>query len=196
MLLLPRIVQPVINTRRIILVVLFFSLFTLSPLANLAFGGTLTSPSPTLAAAPDPKPCQEPENRDDMLTDNWMADDEKQPPGNMQVIVTATGPSGSAVTASKNVDFQVDFSELSALFGPTNSNYLEGKAQDKNHKEANIQAMGQADISKVNGAIQKGLPRAWLDAYRLKYVEYINTHPTLAESADKFADSRGQDPKT
>ena len=168
-----------------ILLTFLFSLFTF----------TLTHPA--LAAAPTPLPCQNPTPPDDeILTDNWLVDENKNPPQQLQLTAYRYGTYGEEVDVTATATFTVDFSTLSAIFGPQNSNYLEGKFQDPEHKSANVIGLSPSDFSKFNGPGQKAVPRAVLDELRTKYVQYVNANPTLAESGDTFTDFEGKNPKT
>lgn len=153
-------------------------------------------PSAAHAAEPTPLPCQYPIIDEGILTDNWLVDENKKPPpGLHRIKITVIRPAGLH-HISEPVNFTVDFSQLGALFGPTNSNYLEGKFQDEGHRSTNVAGLSPADISKYHGAGQKAAPRAMLDALRVKYVDYVNNNPTLAESGNLFTDFNGQNPKT
>ncbi|OGE10483.1 hypothetical protein A3A60_02980 [Candidatus Curtissbacteria bacterium RIFCSPLOWO2_01_FULL_42_26] len=197
---LPRVFQPVLKliacpersrrVSRFALVTLFFlfSLFTLPLLASLAPSGTLTRPA-LAAEPPAPQPCQNAKFDEDKLTDNWLTEPDGEPP------ITVIIPE---VLAHQPVFFQfeVDFSKLSALFGPANSNYLEGNYQDKDHKAANISQLDAAGISKFHGAGQKAAPKAMLDPLKVETVKYIYEKNTLAESADVYTDFNGREGKT
>ena len=152
------------------------------------FHSLFTSPSPAYAAEPpDPQPCQNAKFDQSKLTDNWLTGPNGEP------YITVTKPEDDEPVSFQ---FEVNFSKLSALFGPSNSNYLEGKFQDQEHKSANISQLDQAGISKFHGPSQKAAPRAMLDPLKVETVRYIFENNTLAESADTYTDFNGNDPKT
>src|SRR3989344_4126362 len=74
------------------------------------------------AEQPNPQPCQNAKFDEDKLTDNWLTQDDGAP------YITVTKPFDDQPVL---FSFDVDFSKLSALFGPANSNYLEGNFQNK-----------------------------------------------------------------
>lgn len=176
---------------KLLLTILFFtiSLFT--------FHFSLFPTAAQAAESPNPQPCQNPiVPNAETLTDNWLADKDKKPPQELQLTVASTGPPSAPVTASVNVPFTNNFSQISALFAPENSNYLEGKYQDEEHKEANVLGFTKADFNNFHGAAEKAAPQVMLDQMRVKYVVYVSSHGTLAEAGDEFADINGQNPKT
>ena len=129
-------------------------------------------PTTALAAEPpNPQPCQYAIFDETKLTDNWLTDPDGQP------YITVTKPRSDLPVFFQ---FDVDFSKLSALFGPASSNYLEGKFQDKDHKAANISQLDQASISKFHGTGQKAAPKAMLDPLKVETVKYIYEKNTLA----------------
>lgn len=164
-------------------IVLFFSLFTL----------TLTSAAQA-AEPPNPQPCQNAVFDETKLTDNWLTKPGLDgAPSDGSPFITVSKP---RVGIPVFFRFEVDFSKLSALFGPANSNYLEGNFQGKDHKAANTSQLNPAGISKFHGTSQKAAPKAMLDPLKVETVRYIYEKNTLAESADIYTDFNGNDPKT
>src|SRR3989344_597647 len=139
------------------------------------------------AEQPNPQPCQNAKFDEDKLTDNWLTQDDGAP------YITVTKPFDDQPVL---FSFDVDFSKLSALFGPANSNYLEGNFQNKDHKAANISQLNAVNISKFHGVTQKAAPKAMLDPLKVETVEYIYGKNTLAESADIYTDFNGRNSKT
>ena len=183
MLTLPGIFQSVVKSivkcqLSVVILTFLFSLFT------------LTLPPAALAAPPAPAPCQNPQSTDD-LTDNYLVGEDGKPPVEYPQLRQTVSADGRV-----SFYFTVDFSNLQSIFGASNSDYLEGQFQDPEHKSANISELSPAEISKYHGAAQKTSPRAMLDPLKVKYVQYVNTTPTLAEAGDTFTDYNGDNPKT
>ena len=176
MLTLPGIFQSVVKSivkcqLSVVILTFLFSLFT------------LTLPPAALAAPPAPAPCQNPQSTDD-LTDNYLVGEDGKPPVEYPQLRQTVSADGRV-----SFYFTVDFSNLQSIFGASNSDYLEGQFQDPEHKSANISELSPAEISKYHGAAQKTSPRAMLDPLKVKYVQYVNTTPTLAEAGDTFTDT-------
>jgi len=167
------------------LVALFFSLFTSIAHAQ---------------APPDPLPCENPiEPNPEILTHNWMVNENREPvpQDQLQKIATKSGPRGQTdVTVDYTFNFTVDFSKLGGLFGPTNSDYNEGEYQQQDHKNVNISELNPVDISKYNGPIQKAGNQVMLDALRVKYVDYIWRNSHLPEASDEFTNTNGDNPRS
>jgi len=151
-------------------------------------------------APPDPFPCENPiEPNPEILTHNWMVNENREPEPQSQLhnkIATKAGAEHSEVTAEYTFEFTVNFSQMGALFGPTNSDYNEGEYQQEDHKNANISELDQVDISKYNGPVQKAGNQVMLDALRIKYVDYIWRNPHLQEASDEFTNTNGDNPRS
>src|SRR3989344_7150408 len=143
--------------------------------------------------SPNPKPCENAVETD-QLTNNWITNENGDPPINQEI--SRTGSPGQPVDVYLETFFTVDFSKLQAIFGEPNSNYLEGRFQDEAHREVDILNLGGADFNKFHGAGQKTTPKVMVDLLKIKVVEYVYNKPELAESANKYADIEGRDPKT
>lgn len=179
-----------------ILVVIFFTLFTL----------TLT-PSAFAQGAPDPQPCKNPIQDEFSLTDNYITDDEGKAlsefrwvdgdENNEQNSFTVEGAQGEQVfLPAVTFIFRIDFSKLQALFANTNSNFLEGKFQTNEHRFANITELNSQDFNIFHGGIQKLSPKILTDEQKKNYVKYIYEKPTLPEAENKYTDINGAgDPK-
>lgn len=171
------------------LLVFYFLLATsyLLPVANPVYA----------QAQPQSLPCEQPVvPGEEILTHHWLADENRQPPSSLhRQTITVIGAPGASVNVSQPIAFTVDFSKLGALFGPTNSNYLEGKFQDQDHKSADIAELEQTEISTYHGSGQKAAPQVMLDLQRLKYISYIWERSHLPEASDQIADTNGDNPK-
>lgn len=146
--------------------------------------------------APNPQPCQNAILDDDKLTDNYITNENGDPPGDLFFTASRSGRPGQNVTVQVNRTFTVDFSNLQAIFGPANSNYLEGKYQDQEHRSTNVVSLNSTDFNTYYGPGQKIAPQVMLDSLRIKYVNYVYNKPELAESANTISDTSGQNPKT
>src|SRR3989344_4461156 len=102
----------------------------------LATSYLLLATRPAYAAeSPTPLPCENPiVPSEEILTYNWLVDENRNPPANLQGDAGAVGPSGASVTVTEEFYLTVDFSKLGAIFGRTNSNYLEGKFYSQDTK--------------------------------------------------------------
>ena len=163
----------------------------LAILSSLFSGSAFAAPGP-----PNPAPCKNAIFAEERLTDNWLVDENKDPPQGLSFTVVRIGFPGTRVNVSEIKPFQVDFSKLQAIFGASNSDYLEGKFQDSNHDTANLLDAKSVDFNKFHGPGQKTAPKVMLDQLRVKYVEYLYNKPELAESANRYADIAGQNPQT
>ena len=173
------------------LLVTFIFLFILTSyfiLHTSYFGSALAAPG----ESPNPQPCENVE--EGPLTDNWITDENGNPP--IDQVLSRTGDPGETLTVTLNAAFTVDFSKLQAIFGPSNSNYLEGRFQDQTHRDTNILDLKSVDFNKYHGPGQKAAPKVMVDQLKVKFVEYVYEKPELAESANKYADINGQNPKT
>ncbi len=128
---------------------------------------------------------------------NYVTDENGEPPPGLKFPIQKSGPAGQSVDIDINQTFTytVDFSKLQALFGTTNSDYLEGKYQDGIHRQAEL----LEDIyrnHRINyfGPGQKSAPRVMTDQLRLNYVKYIWEHPSLPEASDGYTDLNGNRP--
>ena len=90
----------------------------------------------------------------------------------------------------------VDFSKLSAIFAPPNSDYLESRYQSEDHRQENILDLKSSDFNLFHGPGQKAAPKVMPDQLRVEYVNYVYNKPELAESANEYADINGQNPRT
>src|SRR3989344_4169445 len=141
-------------------------LFTIHYL--LFTGSAHAAPGP-----PDPKPCASPLVTWNHLTDNYITEENGEPPADLIVTVQGSGSAGQTVTLSVDKTFTVDFSKLQAIFGATNSNYLEGKFQDEKHQQDNLLALKSSDFNKYHGPGQKTAPKLIVDDLKVNYVEYV-----------------------
>jgi len=173
-----------------LLVVIFFAFF----LSLLAIHYSLFTKEVYAQSAPNPVFCQK--NETDKLTDNYVTNDNGNPP----IVVTnipVTGTVGESVTIPLDEWFTVDFSQLQAIFGATNSDYLEGKFQDKQHRTKNLLDLKSAAFNLFHGPGQKTTPKPLVDDLRIKYVDYVYNHPNLPEASFTYTDIKNEgDPKT
>ncbi len=147
---------------------------------------------------PAPCPCKNaiPEDPKNPLVDNVISLKDGETTYNF----TVTVPIKKGET--KHLDpisfeFDVDFSNLQALFGQTGSNYLEGNYQDDSHRNTNLLGANSVDLNQYNGPVQKTSPSVLTDQLKVKYVDYVYKNPSLAESANTYTDIEGKgDPKT
>lgn len=159
----------------------FLFTFSIAPSAQAALG------------PPNPKPCENVVETD-LLTNNWITDENGNPPINQEI--ARTGTPGQPVDVYLETFFTVDFSKLQAIFGSPNSNYLEGRFQDEAHRDVDILNLGSADFNKFHGPGQKTAPKVMVDLLKIKVVEYVFNKPELAESGNKYSDIEGKNPKT
>lgn len=145
------------------------------------------------ALPPAPAPCT---NAKDtyLLTYNFITTDTGEAP--FSFTTEQTGIPTDSFRISVTNTFQIDFSKLQAIFGPTNSDYQDGKTQEQTRQEANVIGLEGQDLNQFNGPIQKITPFSKLDADKVKFVEYVAANPHLLESDDKYTDKEGQGPKT
>ena len=141
---------------------------------------------------PNPMPCDG--IKTDKLTDNYVTNENGEPPFVEEV--SKTGKPGDTVTIQVITYFQVDFSKLQAVFGISNSDYLEGKFQDEEHRTSNLLDLKSAAFNLFHGAGQKTTPKTIVDDLKVKYVEYVYNKPTLPEAANKYTDLNGQNAYT
>jgi len=170
------------------LFILIFSLFTLN----------LTFPAPAFAAPggqPNPQACANPMPTDN-LTDNYITDENGDPPADLRFFFSATGNVGEPKSFSKDLEFSVDFSKLQAIFAAQNSDNLEGGFQNTIHSQTNLLGLTNANLMKFQGPVDKASSKAWTDQLRTKYVEKIWEKPEIAESKNTFTENNGQNPKT
>lgn len=183
----------------ILSLVLSFALFT-STLASPAFAQT--------AQKPNPQPCKNPVQNTDKnapnyqsydLTDNFITDSS----GDTSIKIQAgpfTGKPNEIIHIDKpdtlKIPVTIDFSKLQAIFASDTSNYLEGKFQDQNHQGQNLMGASSTDLNNYYGANQKIIPKYLTDLQKIKYIDYVSTHPNLIESANQISDTNGQNPKT
>lgn len=155
--------------------------FTLSTL-------TLTHPAFAQPDPPNPQPCKNTVETE-KLTDNYL-----EP---VEFSETRTGEPGTTFQLERSLYFKVDFSKLQALFGTSNSNYLEGRFQDTSHRQENILGLSSSNFNLFHGSGQKTAPKVMVDELRKNYVQYVYNKPTLAESANTYTDIEGSgNPKT
>lgn len=148
----------------------------------------LAASSAFAATSPDPRPCE-----DALYTDKFT----KVVLEPKEHTFTVTGADGELVTLEHDFEVEVDFSELTAIFASSNSNYLEGKFQSDKHRFANITDLSSQDFVSYHGPGQEAAPKVLVDDLKENYVEYVYNKPTLAESNNKYTDIEGQgDPKT
>jgi len=142
-------------------------------------------------------PCQNPiVPNEEILTHHWLANENREPPANLHRIrLTVISPPTDNYHAKIPISIPIDFSELGALFGPTNSNYNEGKYQNIDHKQENIAGADQVTISTFNGPGQKAGPQVMLDLQRIKYVNYVWENSHLPEASDEITDTNGENPR-
>jgi len=158
-------------------------------------------PQPPEVTQIRPNPCEDAVETD-KLTDNYVTDLDGSAPIELNTTITKTGRRGELVTVELNQSYPVDFSQLQALFGYTNSDYLEGRFQDPAHKTADLFSLESAKLNSWRGPEQKSTPKLIIDEMKRKYVEYVYTKRdaqnrlSLPESADTIADIAGQNPKT
>ena len=184
----------------VLLLTLLFSLLTLTLLARPAFADH-ASPVDN-PAEPSPAPCTNAIGTY-QLTDNYVTGENgdapykfttpKDPPDRI------TGTPGQSVDINISTTFEVDFAKLQAVFGATNSNYLEGNFQDDPHQKENVLNLNSQDFNKYQGSAVKIAPKTLIDPQRVKYVEYIWQHPHLPEASAKYTDienSNKDDPVT
>lgn len=131
------------------------------------------------------------------LTDNYITKPGVlEPPIEPLDGVSVTGTLNSQVTIPLSVQFTVDFSKLQALFGYPTSDYLEGRFQEPSHRDENILELSGVDFNNFHGAAQKAEPKYLSDLEKVKYVHYVYNKPQIAESANKYTDIKGLEPKT
>lgn len=144
-----------------------------------------------------PAPCTCQLTKEGPLTNNYVTDEFGEPPlPELKFTLNRTGPPASTVTFSGSFTYSVDFSKLQALFGATNSDYLEGKYQDGIHRQAEL----LADIyrnHRINffGPGQKAAPKVMTDQLKVAYVKYIYNKPGLDEASNKYTDINGNGPQ-
>lgn len=183
--------------KRSILLIVFCLLFVINCL--------FLSPKPAASAPgdpPNPQPCKNAINDQDKLTDNYITGENGDPPISFKV--TGQGTPGTSIPPAtilgtlspQSKDFTVDFSQLQAIFGSQNSNYLEGNFQDQAHQSINLINTQRADFNSYHGPGQKSAPIVLTDQLRTKYVTYVYNKPELPESANKYSDINGANPKT
>lgn len=171
---------------------LLIVLTLLAILSSLFSGSAFASLGP-----PKPQPCKNAIFAEERLTDNWLVDENKDPPQGLSFTIARTGLPGAKVNVSEIKPFIVDFSKLQAIFGIANANYLEGRFQDETHRQAALINLDSVDFNNYHGAGQKAAPKVMVDQLRVKYVEYLYNKPELAESANTYTDIAGQgEPKT
>lgn len=142
---------------------------------------------------PAPAPCTNAETTS-WLTENFVTNDEGEAPFNFTT--EQTGTPGQSFSVDVSTSFQIDFSKLQAIFGPSNSDYQDGKTQDTQRQSADLINLKDQDLNQFNGPIQKISPASLLDSQKVKFVEYVAANPHLLESDDKYTDKEGQSPKT
>jgi hypothetical protein len=181
--------RPAMKTTIRLFIVLFISLITyhLSLITTFA------------AAAPNPQPCKNPANTD--LVSNYIVDKNGKPPPLLILQYKVSGKKGETKDnwlEARQFSYQVDFSQLQAIFGASNSNYLEGNFQDKTHNQQNVTGLDAVGFNQYNHSLQKITPSALTNQQRTNYVNYIvGDGHTLPESANTYTDINGQgDPKT
>lgn len=179
-----------IAARFLAIVAAVFSLSTL----------TLTSPAFAQPAPANPQPCKNPVLDENHLTENYITNYNTDPEGGAPIVrsIKIDGNKGDTVQVDpQTFTFTVDFSNLQALFGATNSNYLEGRFQDTSHRQENILALSSSDFNLFHGPGQKAAPKVMVDELKKNYIEYVYNKPTLAESANTYTDIEGNgNPKT
>lgn len=143
---------------------------------------------------PSPQPCQNAKTTQ-QLTDNYITDENGEPPPGLSFDVEKTGSIGDTFSQKFDVVYQVDFSKLQSIFGRANSNYLEGKYQDEEHRTDSIFGLSKSDFNKYHGAAQKAIPKSIVDQAKIKYVQYILENSTLPEASSTYTDTDGQNPK-
>lgn len=179
--LLPGLKNLVHSQKCIVLSLIIFLLFTLhlSLLTTPAFAAHTPNP---VAGEPNPRPCENP------LYTNQLTKVVLEP---KEHIFKASGNDGDKVTLSQSFEFEVDFSQLAAIFAPPNSNYLEGKFQDNDHRTANLLALESNQFNQFHGPGQKAAPQVMTDQLRKEYVEYVYYHPHLPEASAIYSDVEG-----
>lgn len=169
------------------------SVYRLSSIIVLSLITFHSSLSTSFAAGPpDPKPCKNPIVDEKSLVDNYLLDKNGNPlPGLTFNLgeVSGDGENGQSVSVKpQTFSFTVDFSKLQSLFGDSNSNYFEGKAQSEQRRTTNLLGLNSQDLQKFNGPIQKAQPAILVDEQKKNYVKYVYDHNQLAESANKYTD--------
>jgi len=150
-------------------------------------------PIPPEAYKPRPNPCED-SVETAKLTDNYITEETGEAPRTKDI--QATGTLGQTVTIFVQESFEVDFSQLQALFGYTNSDYLEGDYLKDSHRNANLFGFKPKELNEYHGPVQKTSVKTMADELKRTYVSYVYNKPTIAESADTFADVKGQNPLT
>lgn len=153
------------------------------------------------AQPPDqnPEPCKNAVSADDpktALTNNFLNNKDGDPPSDLKFTLTKIGKAGDSVSLSRDVQFTVDFSQLQAIFGAENSDYLEGKFQDQAHQNANLTGSSPTELNNYFGSLQKTAPKVMTDNLKINYINYVSTHPHLLEAKNTISDVNGQNPKT
>lgn len=178
------ILTSIVHRRSLIVILLFtihFSLFTLT-LTSSAFAAHTDNP---VITDPNPQPCANP------LYTNQFTKAVLQP---QEFVFEKEGTDGQPFTLEKTFEVEIDFSKLSAIFASPNSNYLESKFQNEEHRHANIINSNSVVFNQFHGPGQKAAPKIMVDELKVKYVKYIYEHPHLPEADHKYTDINGQDP--
>lgn len=171
-------------------IVIIFSLLTLT---RPAFA---QQPGP-----PNPQPCKNPVETT-KLTDNYITNENGEAP--IVRTLKKSGKEGQEVTItltdtdppSGPVKFLIDFSELQALFGASNSDYLEGKFQEDNHAKVNLLGTNSSqEFNSFHGPGQKAAPKIMVDTLKKNYVEYVYNKPSLPEADNRYTNIKGEDPQ-
>jgi len=110
--------------------------------------------------SPNPKPCENAVETD-QLTNNWITNENGDPPINQEI--SRTGSPGQPVDVYLETFFTVDFSKLQSLFGYTNSDYLEGRFQQESHRAENVLELESADFNNFHGVAQKATAKVLSD---------------------------------
>lgn len=172
------ILTSIVNRKSLIVILLFtihLSLFTLT-LTRPVFAAHTDNPTHT---EPSPAPCTNP-----LFTDQ-LTKIVIEPK-----VITASVSRGREDHTS--VEFEVDFSQLAAIFAPTNSDYLEGKFQEEAHRTANVLALENSQFNQFHAAGQKAAPKIIVDELKKEYVKYIYDHPHLPEASARYTDIKGE----
>ena len=148
------------------------------------------------ASPPNPQPCKNPASTD--LVNNYMLDASGKPPIVLQYQVSGNPEDPPITLPAKQFTFKVNFSQLQAIFGASNSNYLEGHTQSQEHQQEDIMSMGSQNFNEYFRGLQKTVPKVLLDEQKVGYVNFITGDGhTLPESANTYTDIDGQgNPKT